>query len=226
MSHPKAICVTLLVSALVVASGAAAKKKSQTLSDFLGDTSDLTPLSEKDDLLVYRKAPGVLAGYGKIYLATPLLYFDPTTLGQGVDPDELRMLVDFLRSEVVEALEEEPTRYRVVDGPGAGVLVVRSAITGVEPVDPKKNIAATAAGIALGVGLLVPRVDLGGASIEVEMLDGETGERLIAVAATRTGRRMLGKIRGTKEWGDVKGAFKSWAKAFRKALDRANETTG
>lgn len=226
MSRPRAICVALLVSALLVAAGAEAKKRPHPLSDFLGDASDLTPHPDKGDLLIYRKAPGVLAGYERILIPTPLLYFDASSLGRGVDPGELKMLADFLRAEVVEALEEEPTRYRVVDEPGPGVLVVRSAITGVEPVDPRKNIAASAAGIAIGVGLLVPRVDLGGASIEVEMLDAETGERLVALAASKSGRRMLGKIKGAKEWGDVKGAFKSWAKNFRKTLDRVNETAG
>jgi len=226
MSRLKAVCAAMLVAALFVASGAEAKKKPQPLSDFLGDASDLAPHPGKGDLLVYRKAPGVLAGYEQILVPTPLLYFDATALGRGVDPDELRMLADFLRSEVVEALEEAPTRYRVVNEAGPGVLVVRSAITGVEPVDPKRNVGATVAGIALGVGLLVPRVDLGGASIEVEMLDGQSGERLVAVAASKTGRRMLGKIKGAKEWGDVKGAFKSWAKAFRKTLDKVNENAG
>jgi Protein of unknown function (DUF3313) len=217
-------CAAILVAGLGSAPAALAKnKKPPEISAFLGDASDLTPLPGNEDLLVYRKRPGALAGYERFLIPTPLLYLDPSTVGKGVDPEELAMLADYLRDALVAALEEEPTNYQVVDESGPGILIVRSAITGVVPVDPKKNLGATAVGIALGVGLLVPRVDLGEASIEVEMLDGESGERLVAVAAAKGGRRFFGKIKGAKRWGDVKAAFKSWAKLFRRALDRVNE---
>jgi len=225
-SSPVLAAALLAIIASTPATPATREIEPPPVSDFLGDTTDLIPLADESEMLVYRKRPGVLAGYERLLVPTPLLYLDPATMGKGVDPDELKKLADFLRDEFVEALEREPTRYRVVSEAGAGVLVVRSAITGVESVGVAKNVGATAAGIALGVGLLVPRVDVGGASIEVEMVDGESGERLVAVAAARSGRRYLGKIKGTKEWGDVKAAFRAWAKLFREALDRVNESEG
>jgi hypothetical protein len=152
-------------------------------------------------------------GYGEISHAE--------TAGQGVDPNDLKMLSDFLRDRLVEALEEGGA-YRVVEEPGEGVAHARVAITEVVPIDPKKNTGTKVAGMALGVGLLVPRVDMGRASIEAEILDSLSGERLVAVVATKEPRRMGGVVKGSKEWGDVKAAFKSWAKNFRKKLDRAH----
>lgn len=191
-------------------------------SGFLGDYSDLEPHPKKgEDLLVYRKAEGVLAHYDQFLIENPLIYFRPDAKGVGVDPEELKMLADFLRQAVVEQLDKGG--YRIVEEAGPGVLRVRSAITDVNPVNPASNIGSKVAGAALGVGLLVPRVDLGGASIEVEMLDGESGERVAAVVAQRRARRLGGLIKGSKRWGDVKAAFKSWAKMFRKRLDQSRE---
>jgi hypothetical protein len=119
--------------------------------------SDLTPLPGREDLLVYRKRPGILAGHEKFYLTTPLLYFDPASVEKGVDPDELKQLALFLRSEILSALEEQPSSFQVVEEAGPGVLVVRSAITGVEPADPKRGIGTSAGGLVPGVGVLVPR---------------------------------------------------------------------
>jgi hypothetical protein len=99
------------------------------------------------------------------------------------------------------------------------VLRLHGALSDVEPVNPAENVGATAVGVATGVGLLVPRVDLGRAAVEVEMLDGVSGERVVAVVAERRGRRFGGKIKGAKRWGDAKAAFRKWAKDLRKRLD-------
>ena len=202
--------------------GVAGKQKSKAEgpppSGFLGDYSGLEPHPKQDHLLVYRKAPGVLEPYRRFLIDKPVVMFHPEARGAEIDPEELDMLAGALREAVVEALEKDGA-YEVVEQPGPGVLRLRAAITDVDPVKPGKNVAPKAAGMAAGVGLLVPRTDLGRAAIEVEMLDSRTDERLVAVAASKKGRRYFSTIKGAKRWGDVKAAFKSWAKLFRKRLD-------
>lgn len=194
----------------------------RVVSGFLGDYSELQPHPKKgDDLLVYRKAGGVLGEYRAFLVDRPLVYFVPDSKGIGVDPAELQMLAQHLHDAVVAQLEKGG--FQVAEEPGPGVLVLRTAITDVNPVNPAKNISAKVAGAAVGVGLLVPRTDLGGASIEVEMLDGESGERVAAVVASKRSRRFGGLIKGSKRWGDVKAAFESWAKQFRKQLEETRE---
>lgn len=221
---------TLLVLGLAVSlaqasSGVAAAaekekpKKAPPVSGFLGDYSDLHPHPDKKLMLVYRKHAGVLAGYDKYLIDPVLVYFHDEAKGVGVDPQELAELAGFLREAVVEALSKGGG-YQIVDEPGPGVVRLRGAITEVVPVDPKKNIGASVAGMATGVGLLMPRVDLGKTSIEAEFLDSETGERLVAVVAEKKGKRFGGKIKGAKTWGDVKAAFKKWSKDLRKRLDQ------
>ncbi len=197
-------------------------KKAPPVSGFLGDCSDLQPHPDKKLMLVYRKHAGVLAAYDKFLVDPVLIYFHDEAKGVGVDPQELAELAGFLREAVVGALTEGG-KYQVVEEPGPGVVRLRGAITDVVPVDPAKNIGASVAGMATGVGLLLPRVDLGKTSIEAEFLDSETSERLVAVVAEKKGKRFGGKIKGAKTWGDVKAAFKQWSKDLRKRLDQIHD---
>lgn len=217
------LVVALAVAVVVTASADAAQeqKKTPPTSGFLGDYSDLEPHPDKKLMLVYRKHEGVLAAYDKFLIDPVLIYFHEDAKGAGVDPQELAELASFLRDEVIAALGEGDA-YEVVEEPGPGVLRVRAAITDVVPVDPKKNIGASAVGMATGVGLLMPRVDLGRTSIEAEFLDSQSGERLVAVVAEKKGKRFGGKIKGAKTWGDVKAAFKKWSKELRKQLDKVH----
>ena len=69
--------------------------------------------------------------------------------------------------------------------------------------------------------MLVPRLDLGRATIEIELVDSQTGERVAIAVATAKGKRYFAGISGMKRWGDVKKAFEKWAKQFRVSLDNA-----
>lgn len=235
MTHgPRTATAGLMLAVLSLgapAAGAEAERGdgAPPLSGFLGDYSDLSPLvaKKRSSVLLYVREAGVLGRYDAFLVEPPLIYFHADARGGGVDPQELAMLASALRDAVIEELRRGG--YRVVDEPGPGVLRLRGAITEVVPVNPVKNVGATAAGVvagagaAPGVGLLVPRIDLGQASIEVEMLDGESGERMVAIVAERQARRFGGKLQGAKRWGDVKAAFRWWAERLRERLDELHE---
>ena len=113
--------------------------------------------------------------------------------------------------------------YKLVQEPGPGVARVRGAITDVKSVkfgitSKAAIIAATSVLIYPGVGLLFPNINVGEAAIEFEILDSVSKERLLAGVDRKKGRRFL-NLKGATNWGDVKRAFKGWAKAFRKHLD-------
>ena len=200
----------------------AAQEETATTTAFLGDFSDLQQARNDDDMVVYRTAEGVLTPYTRFLIDPVLIYFGSETSGGGVDPSELTRLAEYLRDAAVGQLQEVD-RFEVVDAPGPGVLRIRAAITNVDPAGSVVNIATRAAAAVTtptGVGFLVPRVDLGSASIEVDMRDAETDERLVVVVATERGRRFLSGFRGVKPWGDVEAAFRSWAEQLRETLER------
>lgn len=197
------------------------KKDQPAPSGFLGDYSSLEEGTEGGPLLVYVKEPGVLGSYDRFILNPVLVFFDPRVAGGGVDPEELKMLSDFLRDHTREQLED--SGYAVVTEPGPGVAVLRAAITNVEGVKTGRNVGLKAVGVAAGAGLLVPSVDVGHASIEVEILDSVSGDRLVAIVDAKKGRRFANLSKSTREFGDVKGAFKKWAKELRERLDEVHE---
>ena len=77
-------------------------------------------------------------------------------------------------------LKELEARFEVVRDPGKSaenVLLVRAAITNVRPGEPA---AAGAEGV---------QAEVGNGTVEVELLDSSTRERLLAVVSTKKARR-------------------------------------
>lgn len=194
------------------------------VSGFLGDYSDLSPGLQEDLLLVYRKEEDVLAAYDAFLIEPVLVFFDPSTGGGGVEPGELEELASFLRDRGVEELED--AGFEIATEPGPRVARVRAAITQVKPIRPGRNLGSKAAGMTVGIGLLVPSVDVGHAAIEVEILDATSGERLVAVVASREGRRFFNLRNSSKRWGDTKAALAKWAKEFRRRLEELHGRSG
>jgi len=198
------------------------------VSGFLGDYSDLQPDPEGMVLLMYLKSENVLGDYTKFIIDPVFVYFQENEEGNGFDPEELTRLTDYFRREVAEELRTSD-KFRVVFDPGPGVARFRAAITNVNPAGRKANIVVKAVGTGVGmatvplVGMFTPRVSLGAASVEVEILDSLTQERIAAMVDTRKGgRRFFSMISGLKKWSDVQAAFRSWAKEFHEILDAAH----
>ena len=167
--------------------------------------------------------------YTKFIIDPVIVYFHPEAKGQGVDPEDLKRLTDYFRDAVIKELKETK-RYSIVEEPGPDVLHIRAAITDVNPTG-KSNLAVKAGTVAAvravpGVGLLVPRIDVGSVSVEVEMLDSESDERLTVIVANKAGRRFFaGPVSLFKKWGDVEKAFRQLAEAFRARLEELQAQT-
>lgn len=212
--------VVLVLLLPLLAACASTTSAPVTTSGFLGDYSALQPHPDDDEVLVYRDREGVLGEYDRFLVEPVLVYFHPDARGGGIDPAEVQELATGLRAAAVAELEAGG--YELVEEAGPGVLRVRAALTDVVPVNPAANVGTKLAGAAVGVGLLTPRVDLGRASIEAEMLDGESGERVAAFVASSRGKRYSSPIQGAKRWGDVRAAFRAWAELLRRKVDAAH----
>jgi hypothetical protein len=205
------------------------KTESKEVSGFLGDYSGLYPDPKNGDLLIYEKSKDVLKDYHKFTIDPVTIYLLPEAAQSGIDPDDLDRLAHKFHDTIVDELTKGG--YEVVSEPGRGVLDVHLAITNVEPTGAKKNIAlkagATAASVAVapGASLLVPRLSVGKASVEGELLDSVSGDRIAAFVTSKSGRRWFSGLKGYKQWGDVEAAFRTWAKNFTKRLDEARSVS-
>lgn len=209
----------LIASVIMLAGCAASGMKSVETTGFLGDYSQLKPGGEDRAALFYVK-PGVdLKKYNKIMFERIVVMLSDQAESKELDPAMLKELTDYYELALFNAVKDG---YEVVDQPGADVLRVRVAITGLKPSKPVANTMSTiipVGMIAAGATKAVSGENLGTgeASTEFELLDSLSGQRLAAAVDRRQGGKSM--FRG--KWEDTKQAFDFWAKRFRARLDEA-----
>ncbi len=108
------------------------------------------------------------------------------TAGSDASAEELRSLANDLGAALRKQLQLE---FELVESPEPGTLRLRTAIT---------------------------RVRESGASVELEVLDAESGRRLVAVADARGGAG--GRAGSAGEWAGAREAFAFWAERARVRL--------
>lgn len=209
LSMPCVIALAVMSSGLIT--GCQAHKAEY--SGFLGDYSKLRPSPEVEDALYYQDPGKSLKDYDKFIIDPVLLHFAPNAKGTALDPAKLKEMTDFVRDEAVMALSK---RYEVVDAPGPGVLRLRAAVTDIKKSIPAMNIHPATK--LSGVGL-------GGASMEVEAIDSQSGLRVFAVVDTRQGNQ-LALTAGLSELGHAKQVIKHWIERFVARVDKAHGYSG
>jgi hypothetical protein len=207
------------------------KKQDQLLdgqSGFLGGLyPQLGPDPKYPAWLIYRREPGVLARANSFYLEPVKVLLAPQVQKQDVPQEQLDKLADTFRQDMREALTKG--HYKVMDQPGAGVMTLRFALTNIEPNGGKTNAVVSGSeavathAVAPGVGMVIPRIKVGTATVEGEMVDGQSGQVQMAFMTTKSGRRVFSGLKAFEKWGDIDAAFKTWAKDFRDQLDRAHK---
>jgi len=147
---------------------------------------------------------------------------------KGINANDLALLQKYFHDALVKALTEN-NGYQVVEEPGPGVLRIRSAFTDLVPVNPVMNTTTTIlpqarllSGVistATGSNLFVGQV-----GIEAEFLDGQSNERLAAVASKQAGEKYVPfadrKFAPTSTWGQVEQGMDYWAKKLRTRVDQ------
>ena len=207
MTHHPFRFALLLTAAALLLGGCSMSKRGH--SGFLGDYSQLEPDDQIKDMQVYR-APGLDASAYDKFIVDPIgVHFAPDAKGIAINPDRLKELTDYFRQTLVDELS---VNYAVVDDPGPGTMRLRIAITDIKKTEPALNIhpATKLAGAGLG-----------GASVEAEGIDSQTGRRLFAFVHTRPGDRMA-IAEGLDAWGHAKQAMDFWAQKLVERLDRAH----
>jgi hypothetical protein len=199
-------------------------------SGFLGDYSAMWKGTNGQANLVYIR-PGVdWAKYTEIWIKPIELWKsdDPDSPMNKVSPENQQKLIDLFHTALYDTLS---TNHTMVDHGGPDVLIVHAAITDFKKSKPVVGAISaiylplklislgkqTLAGTAIGVGSV---------TIEAELLDGETNQRLAAVLDTRSGTTALrSKFTGT--FGDIEKSFDWWAKRLdtRLAEEKAGAAT-
>jgi len=191
--------------------GCATKQMELTKTGFLSGYSDLKEDEASKGMHVY-KNPNVNIGarYSKILIAPIQFKLDPTVKAHEMKDKDREKLTDYFYGQLEERLSEN---YGIVNVPGEDVLIFRTAITDVLPNKVYLNLHWSTTLIGAGVG---------GASLEAELVDSMTGERMLSFVDGRKGRR-LNYTKGLTKWGHTQEVLGIWADAMVMNLDQLRE---
>ena len=187
-------------------------------SGFLQDYSKLTKTPHKDaeGAYSYFNPERPLSQYSKFIVLpvqTRLVQSARAPYSSPSDPyinkEDLQKLADYFYFNLVKELNN--SNYDVVHEPGPGTLILKVAITNLEPAHPIRRMKPT----------LTKSQIWGGASAEAELVDALTGEIIVAVIDYQRGRR-YDKI---TQYGNVKDVIERWSKRLITRMDEAHSKT-
>ncbi len=190
-------------------------------SGFLGDYSQMEKGLEDRANLFYMKQGVDWNKYTKIWIKPIELWKsdDPESKLGKMSPENRQELIDLFHTALYNTLS---TNYTMVEAGGPDVLVIHAAITDARK---SKPVAGAISSIYLPLKLISlgkqslagTAIGVGSVTIEGELLDGATNERLAAVVDTRSGTTAIrSKFTGT--FGDIEKSFQWWAQRLQTRL--------
>jgi hypothetical protein len=155
------------------------------------------------------KKPGILKTYKAYYVEPVRMYAIDSGKFQPASSVELDRLATKFRSKIIRALGDKHTLF---NQPARDVAILRIAIT---------NVWSTRTLLNLRPGFIVPNAVSGGASMEAQVIDSVTNEKVGFVTDSRSGARK-GYMSGLTKWGGTESAFDEWAEMLRHSIDEGS----
>ncbi len=215
---PRLKLLLLSVAFLFVFTGCATKEVKLTETGFLSSYSDLEADMDSQGMYTYKNPSVKIAEqYSKILIAPVQFKFDSSVKADKMTDEDRDQLADHFVEKLEEGLAEN---YMVADSPGEDVMLLRTAVTDILPNNVWLNIHWTTTLIGGGIG---------GASLEAELVDSLTGERMMSFIDARKGKKLTQKLtvpnyaKGLTKWGHTKEVLKIWAEIIVANLDKLRE---
>ena len=184
---------TLAVLAILVGCESSPPSEEMTVTGFLSDYSGLEPISDTSYRYVNPKY--ALGNYGSFIVDPVKIIFNEQTKAKVKSWEDLEKLRAYMRRALIDALEH---RYNAVAArPGPGTVRVRIALTSIERSAPLK---------------------LGGVSMELELVDTQTGEQIAALIESQ---KKGVPLYGYDPWSGAKAVMDDWAKRFYSRVEEA-----
>ena len=183
-------------------------------SGFLDHYPDLKQDPDGSGGLIYEKAEIDHCSYDKIMIEPIEVWMADDSKYKGFSPDVLNAVTDELYRSLEVNLEPE---YPVVGEPGEGVVVIRLAITDVYGMKKKRGLLGylPIAAVAGAMSGKYRRINLADATIEAEILDAQSLDRL----GVLIDKLSVSRKGGDMSWEEVIGALHFYAERFRADID-------
>lgn len=199
------------------------KEKVLNFSGFLGDYSGFRPSPDGSGSWTYQRPALDLTPYRTLMVDPLVVWNNPDPQKGGINPVDLWQLQLTFRDRIVKALGNG---FPVVDHPGPHVLRLRAALTDVMGTRPHSNLNAPGPLLPLVNDLLVQSTEtltstrflIGQATLEAELLNSQTGERLIGYIENRESSGTYVSD-NPHDLGPIVEIFDYWAQKLRHRLE-------
>ena len=189
-----------------------------TKSGFLSDYSQLKTAPVGDGIECWRKPNLNAKDYDKAMFSRIVVSLAPPKDGaeqEMIDPSDLKTLTDYFHGAMVKAMKPQ---MPVVEQAGPGVLVIRIALTNLVPTKVSRSVGGTLIPFGFvaeaGAGVATGRPAgstpyLGETSMEMQVLDGASGNVLAECRDTQVGRKYAAEVNSGAD-----GAAATWANGY------------
>ena len=191
-----------------------------TRSGFLSDYARLKPVAALDGIECWRDTALNPKQFDKVLVSRIVVSLAPPK-GQKdggvkiIDPSDLKTLTDYFHAALVKALTPH---MQVVDKAGAGVVVIRVALTDLVPTTVTDSLAGTLipygfvaeAGSGVATGRPAGSTPyLGETGMEMQFRDGANGQVIAECRDTEIGRKYAADVNSS-----AVGAAQTWANGY------------
>jgi hypothetical protein len=168
---------------------------------------------------VWRKETFVLTDYRKFMIDPVVIFLKDARAPHGIRPRELNRLTDIFQASAASIFTNG---FSLAGAPANDVIRIRVAIVNVVSLDPasipRQQMPPHAIHSARLRPMPVSTIDISDAGIELEFLDSQTGEQLLAyLDRPPTGKQ--GNVAPTHSWTQVRAVASLWAQHFRQIFD-------
>lgn len=186
---------------------------------FIDNMPQLAQDTDRPGAMIWQKPGFNRAAYTRVTLEPVTIFISPASEYQGLNADQLKSLSDRFTVALTKALEPE---IPVIDEKGAGVLHVRAALTNMKISKLSRGLLSFSP-----FGLMVdssagPPFLLKDTSLEIELLDSMSGERM-GVLVDKAPAAMRGE---KPSWEGINKTLIYYAERFKARLDAAQKTSG
>ena len=229
LTHSCRILTLLAASSLALLGGCATMGSSganvtasdptrMTKSGFLSDYAKLKKAAVGDGLECWRQPNLNAQNYNKVMFSRIVVSLAPPKDSEEqemIDPSDLKTLTDYFHGAMVKAMKPQ---MPVVEQPDKGVVVIRIALTNLIPTKVSRSVSGTLipfgfvaeAGSGVATGRPVGSAPyLGETSMEMQFLDGASGNVLAECRDTQIGRKYAAEVNSGAD-----GAASTWANGY------------
>jgi hypothetical protein len=214
----------LAIACVLAAVGCGAVRGRRGAPEEAGFLRNYGQLAEREGYeaqLVYVNPRADWSRYAAVEIDSVTLWASSATVK--LSKEDQQMLTDLVYKAMHEQLGKQ---FRLVTDPGPDVLRLRAALTQAKganvPLRTMSTLVPQALILGTAVGLSADTAStVGTATLEMELLDSITGERLAAAVDQRAGTKSLLTTRTFTTWGDVEAAANFWAERTAQRLVKA-----